>query len=68
MRVTSGRFGSFLGEFTELITGESAEPTGSVGLADLGESTWLFRAVGLVDWDFAEGESTEPTRVVGLAD
>ena len=35
LEVISGRFDSFSGEFTGLVTGESAEPTGPVGLADL---------------------------------
>ena len=53
---------------TSLVTGESAESTGAIGLADLDELAWPTRAVGLADWASAEGESAEPTGVVGLAD
>ena len=49
-----------MGEFTELVTGESAEPTGSVDLADLEESAWLTRSVGLADWAVVERELAEP--------
>ena len=49
LEVTSGRFGNFLGELTGLVTGESAELTGAVGLADLEELAWPTRVVSLAD-------------------
>ena len=54
LEVTSGRFDSFSGELTGLVTGESAEPTGAVGLANLEMSAWPTRAVGLADLATAE--------------
>jgi len=49
LEVISGRFDSFSSELTGLVIGESAEPTGPVGLADLEVSAWPTRAVGLAD-------------------
>jgi hypothetical protein len=46
LEVTLGRFESFSDEVTGLATGESAEPTGAVGLADLEESAWSTIAIG----------------------
>ena len=54
LEVTSGRFGSFSGELTGLVTGESAESTGAIGLADLEVSAWPTRVVGLADWASAK--------------
>jgi hypothetical protein len=38
LEVALGQFGSFSGELTELVIGESTEPTRAISLADLVES------------------------------
>jgi hypothetical protein len=66
LEITLGRFGSFSGGVTRLVTREAAEPTGIGGLASLEELTWLTRVVGLDDLATTERELARPTWSIDL--